>query len=89
MPYMFLVARVPEDDTKRKLTRKCAGGCGHTFAVVVAYDDLQNWSDGDLVQECFSYLTPAQREQMFLSGICAYCWIKIFAEPEKEASCND
>lgn len=54
--------------------------CGRTFELTVESDDLRAWNRRDRhIQDCFPYLTPAQRE-LFLSRLCGDCFEALFKE---------
>jgi hypothetical protein len=40
--------------------------------------DILRWQNGELAQEVFTYLTPAERELM-ISHTCGDCWTKLFS----------
>ena len=54
--------------------------CGQTHTVKVNSSDYARFLKRDgLVQDCFPYLKPEERE-MLITGICPDCWNKMFAE---------
>lgn len=58
--------------------------CGHGNFIEVNEDDYDDWSDGELAQNAFPYLSADERE-MLISGTCPTCWSKMFPpEPEEE-----
>ncbi len=55
--------------------------CGKTVWVTAEADDIRKWNTRKThIQDCFPYLSPAQRE-LFLSGICGECWDKLVKPP--------
>lgn len=52
--------------------------CQEWHKVVVKFDDLMAWKNGEPIEKAMPYLTASERE-MLISGICAECWAKIFA----------
>lgn len=55
--------------------------CGHGNFVEVNEDDYDDWSDGELAQNAFPYLSADKRE-MLITGICPTCWDKMFGGEE-------
>lgn len=51
--------------------------CGAEHSVTVEFDDYLFWTDGELVQNAFPYLSATEREQL-ISGFCPSCQRKIF-----------
>lgn len=48
--------------------------CNKKVVLEVSSSDLDDYKKGNkLVQRCFPYLTPSQRE-MLISGYCESCW---------------
>lgn len=47
--------------------------CGKDTTIHLTYESWRRWKDGALAQDCFDYLTPAQRE-ILISGMCSVCW---------------
>jgi hypothetical protein len=47
--------------------------CGKTVEIQTKCTDYWLWTNGELIQDCLSYLTVSQRE-MLISGICEGCW---------------
>lgn len=63
------------------LDMKCSL-CNRKITLQVRNSDLQDFKHGiKKVQNCFSYLTPSERE-LFLSGYCEKCWEKCVQEPK-------
>lgn len=52
--------------------------CKSPQTVQVAISDLARFRDGVYAQNCFSYLSPADRE-FLISGICGKCWDDMFS----------
>ena len=50
--------------------------CGKRQYVTVEQEDYDKYVDGELAQNAFPYLTPAERE-IIISGICDECWNKM------------
>lgn len=44
------------------------------------FDDLVNYQNGQMVQDAFPYLTAAERELAFMTGICENCFDAIWGE---------
>lgn len=55
--------------------------CGEYHEVKVSEADYAAWQGGDLAQDVFPYLTPAERE-ILISGICPKCWAKTLGVEE-------
>lgn len=54
--------------------------CGKEITLTVEAEDLQRWGNREEhIQNCFPYLTPAERE-LFLTGICGECFDIMFRE---------
>lgn len=51
--------------------------CGTEHFVVVDFDDLLLWRNGELVQKAFPYLSATEREQL-ISELCPECQKLIF-----------
>ena len=45
--------------------------------------DYLDWSDGELAQVAFPYLSADERE-MLITGICPTCWDKMFDDGEED-----
>lgn len=56
--------------------------CGHGNEVEVNEMDYLDWSDGELAQVAFPYLSANERE-LLISGICPDCWNKMFSSDEE------
>lgn len=57
--------------------------CHKGHEVEVNEFDYFDWSEGELAQDAFPYLTAAERE-MLISGVCPTCWDKMFGIDEEE-----
>lgn len=53
--------------------------CGKDHSVSVNVADYIRWTNGELVQNAFPYLSPTEREQI-ISAICPTCQRDIFGE---------
>ena len=64
-------------------TFKCPA-CEQHFDVEVKAEDLEKYTSdrNALCQDCFPYIDGEQRE-LFISGICATCWEKLFGGVEE------
>lgn len=51
--------------------------CHKKYIVNVEEQDYHDWTYKRLVQECFPYLSSAERE-LLISGTCKECWNKMF-----------
>lgn len=56
--------------------------CDKEISVEVEPADLDRFREGGFAQDCFRYLSPAERE-FLISGICSACWDEMFP-PEDE-----
>ena len=45
--------------------------------------DYLDWSEGELVQIAFPYLSAEERETL-ISGICPKCWDETFGEDDED-----
>jgi hypothetical protein len=50
---------------------------------LVNSDDLQQWKDGELIQDAMPYLSADERE-ILISNICGLCFEQMFGEGEDE-----
>lgn len=57
--------------------------CGKIENLTLNIDDWDNYQAGELIQNCFPYLTPNQRETM-ISDICGECFDNMFKYDENE-----
>ena len=48
--------------------------CGKVTTARVNGFDLFKYNNGALVQDAFPDLTPAERDALFISGLCETCW---------------
>ena len=60
----------------------CCPFCGRGNEVEVNEMDYLDWSDGELAQVAFPYLSADERE-MLISGICPDCWDDMFGGDEE------
>lgn len=56
--------------------------CGRGNEVEVNEMDYLDWSDGELAQVAFPYLS-ANEHEMLISGICPDCWDGMFGGDEE------
>ena len=61
----------------------CCPFCGYVSAVCVNAMDYADWKRGGLVQNCFPYLAPFERE-ILISGLCPECQDDVFGSDEEE-----
>lgn len=59
------------------ITKACTQ-CGKEFVIEFEYEDFVKWQNGAMIQDAFPYLTPAEREFAFLTGICGECFDNLF-----------
>ena len=55
--------------------------CGKEMSVTVKDEDYVKYQNGALVQNCFPYLSPMERE-IIITGICPACWDNMFGNEE-------
>ena len=60
------------------IIRKCPM-CGKLQTLIVNKYDYEKWQRGELVQKCFPYLSPKERE-VLETGICSECWDNMLKE---------
>ena len=66
------------------ITRKSLiSGIEHTMDLPITYQELDRWYDGELIQEVFYYLNPAERE-FIKTGITEEEWETLFSEKEPQ-----
>ena len=53
--------------------------CGAPATLKVGGEDYARWQWGQVAQDAFPYLTPAERE-WFISETCESCWDKMWEE---------
>ena len=58
-------------------------GCGHVTKGDVEAPQVFQWRQGASVQAAFPQLSTTQREALFVSGICGFCWDSLYP-PEDE-----
>lgn len=60
--------------------------CGETHRLEVPDGKMAEWAEarkaGMHVQDFWPELTPAEREEFFISGMCDACWKKMEEEAE-------
>lgn len=56
--------------------------CGRETRATVSGPELFRYRQGAFVQDAFPHLTSAQREALFISGICGVCWDSLFGDDE-------
>ena len=56
--------------------------CHKKYIVNVEEQDYSDWTYKRLAQECFPYLSSAERE-LLISGTCKECWNKMFKSFEE------
>lgn len=52
--------------------------CGEHQILKVKKSDYFRWNSGELIQNCFPYLTADQRE-VLISGFCGKCFENMFS----------
>jgi len=63
--------------------------CKRNWTLTLPYTEQEfrirwdRWGQGGLIQQVFPELTPQQREGL-KTGVCHYCWKRIFEEPSKD-----
>lgn len=56
--------------------------CHKQHDVVVKEEDYKKWISGEyVIQKCFPYLTPGDRE-ILISGVCNDCFNKYFSDED-------
>jgi len=56
---------------------------GRPFSILVPYADANRWINGELIQNCFPYLSADERE-ILMTGIDSETWDEMFAGSEDE-----
>lgn len=56
---------------------------GRPFSILVPYRDANRWANGELIQNCFPYLSADERE-ILMTGIDGQTWNEMFAVSEEE-----
>lgn len=64
------------------VTNPCS--CGHVTKADVESADVFQWRQGAMAQNAFPYLSVTQREALFISGICGFCWDAMFPDEDEE-----
>lgn len=67
--------------SKLTLEVKC-NLCRTELEIPVTEKDWKKYQEGELIQRCFPYLTPEQRE-LIISGTCPDCFNKLFGKEEE------
>lgn len=77
---------------KYRVSRECPL-CNKTTSVKVLSQDLWDYEhavgDKRFVQVAFPYVEAADREAVFVSGVCAECWDKMFADDENDSTTGE
>lgn len=55
--------------------------CGNYYIFEATTDQKIAYENGAYVQDAFGHVAPHVRE-MFITGICGDCWIRLFGEEE-------
>jgi hypothetical protein len=66
----------PAEENKVTVKGPCYS-CKKELSVTVPQDDLAKFRKGVFAQDCFPYLSAADRE-FLISGICDDCWNEMF-----------
>lgn len=66
------------------VTNPCVS-CGHVTKADVQGPDLFQYRQGAMAQVAFPYLSATQREALFISGICGFCWDNLFPAEDDES----
>jgi hypothetical protein len=53
--------------------------CNQEYSFEVNKGDLEDWENGELIQDVLPYLSPGERE-LLMSGTCDSCWEKMFGD---------
>lgn len=56
---------------------RCRGECKELKKVTVNGPDLFDYNQGAFVQDAFPYLSAADRELLFMTGICGTCFDRL------------
>lgn len=66
-----------------RLTRKCPE-CGRATVTHVESQSLWDYEHQNIhVQRAFPYMSPEEREAIFMTGICGPCWDRLFPEEDE------
>lgn len=57
--------------------------CGKESNVEVEFEDYLKFQNGELIHNCFPYLSIEDREKL-ITGICGKCWNTIFNESDDD-----
>lgn len=71
------------DQTSYHVTHPCVS-CGHVTKGEIQASDLFQWRQGMAPQHAFPYLSSAQSEALFMSGICGFCWDNLYGHDDDE-----
>lgn len=69
------------------VTNACS--CGFVTKADVESSDVFQWRQGAMAQNAFPYLSITQREALFISGICGFCWDDMFPEEDEDDGYED
>lgn len=58
--------------------------CQMESRIEVTLNAYSMWNMGTAVQSAFPFLSPADREQFFMTGICGQCWDQMFLGQEDD-----
>jgi hypothetical protein len=75
------VARKVSDEGMIEFSGISTGG--REFSIVTRLDDAQRWVNGELIQNCFPYLSADERE-ILMTGIDSEAWDEMFAGSEDD-----
>ena len=56
--------------------------CTDVVTVYTFFDDIQDWQDGELIQDAIPYLSADERE-ILISHVCGVCFDKMFDTDEE------
>lgn len=59
-------------------------GVERTLDLDVTEEGLEQWAQGDLIQNVFPHLTPDERE-FIMTGVTGEEWDELFGEPNNES----
>ena len=58
--------------------------CQVESRLTVSLESYGVWHNGAAVQRAFPTVSPADREQFFMTGICGQCWDQMFLGQEDD-----
>ena len=62
----------------------CCYICSQEYNIIADRNDMEAWTSGDrYIQDCLSYLSPAERE-LLISRTCDKCWKHMYPEVDTE-----